>query len=305
MIKENVVVGIRQGIALNKAETENDEFMSAVSVYEEANRLRDAAQYEKAYQLYEQARLDLRGRLDIFVLYDMALARDFAGEAETATKLFEQCISAFEKFQEENPGDSRIPAWDIFLAGVREQLLLRSGADRDKQHYFSHVRATPWARQSFPLRIFIDGSAQAGFDGELIGFINKAVDSWMEHIVEAGCLYVLDAADADIAIGRAVNVSALSQAFGGQTSFEYDDDSETTVSHARIDIFSTAHSIDSCKDQAALLRFYSLILHEFGHALGLDGHSPYGDDLMYWKSARVELSPRDIVTVKMLYDKVR
>jgi len=45
-------------------------------------------------------------------------------------------------------------------------------------------------------------------------------------------------------------------------------------------------------------------LHEFGHALGLKGHSPYPTDVMYFSSnefERTALSERDINTMQMLY----
>lgn len=50
---------------------------------------------------------------------------------------------------------------------------------------------------------------------------------------------------------------------------------------------------------------HATALHEFGHALGIYGHSPYFEDIMFFSSRDSEdmrvLSPRDIQTLHMLY----
>ncbi len=48
---------------------------------------------------------------------------------------------------------------------------------------------------------------------------------------------------------------------------------------------------------------YSTITHEFGHVLGIHGHSPHETDLMYWQTSTKQagLSPRDVATLKRLY----
>jgi predicted Zn-dependent protease len=50
-----------------------------------------------------------------------------------------------------------------------------------------------------------------------------------------------------------------------------------------------------------LTKLKSLAMHEAGHALGLDGHSPFATDLMYWKSPLLKLSARDKKTLQLAY----
>jgi tetratricopeptide (TPR) repeat protein len=45
----------------------------------------------------------------------------------------------------------------------------------------------------------------------------------------------------------------------------------------------------------------TVLCHEFGHAIGLWGHSKNKEDIMYYTSDKVEPSGRDIETLKMLY----
>jgi tetratricopeptide (TPR) repeat protein len=46
-----------------------------------------------------------------------------------------------------------------------------------------------------------------------------------------------------------------------------------------------------------------IAVHEFGHAIGIRGHSPYPDDIMFFSKTRhgSTLSKRDINTIRMLY----
>jgi hypothetical protein len=45
----------------------------------------------------------------------------------------------------------------------------------------------------------------------------------------------------------------------------------------------------------------SLASHEFGHALGINGHSPERADMMYFASGAITLTPRDVNTLKTAY----
>lgn len=58
-------------------------------------------------------------------------------------------------------------------------------------------------------------------------------------------------------------------------------------------------------DAVPLQQLYETVLHEMGHALGLAGHSPYADDIMYFRGSSASSadgpSPRDRATLRALY----
>jgi tetratricopeptide (TPR) repeat protein len=64
-----------------------------------------------------------------------------------------------------------------------------------------------------------------------------------------------------------------------------------------ITLTTDGKSIDNKKVKATAL-------HEIGHALGMNGHSPYPGDLMFYsaQSGVYKLSPRDIRTIQLIYN---
>lgn len=73
--------------------------------------------------------------------------------------------------------------------------------------------------------------------------------------------------------------------------------------------FGVAHILVTARyagrEQVPLQQLYETMLHEMGHALGLAGHSPYEDDIMYYRgtSKTDGLSERDRATLRALYAK--
>ena len=71
----------------------------------------------------------------------------------------------------------------------------------------------------------------------------------------------------------------------------------------RVDIeLLTVNQYEQGPIGARLMR--NICLHEVGHALGLQGHSPYKEDIMYPQlTVQDGISPRDLNTLKALYAK--
>jgi hypothetical protein len=131
-----------------------------------------------------------------------------------------------------------------------------------------------------------------------------AFTQWMPEESDGKLHYKLvsDPDDANIVVSRVNSFDDLPSGAGGQTTYDYNQEGQPSsgVKKVSIRMFCPSHNSQDLT-QRTKDKLYSLCLHEIGHALGLDGHSPNGLDIMYWKSASLELSARDRATIAKLY----
>lgn len=282
---------------------EHERFMKGVGLYEEANKKRDEQKFDFAFELYESAQGLLGGKLDVPLFYDMALAADFKGDFDLTCSYFEKCKESLESIKNQNPFDTRIPNLQPLIDGLFQQIEVRKLADNQATNYAQLVRKRKWTADKFPLRVWIQpqqNNIQTGFDSALSDLIFNTFKQW-----ENRCpwLRIFKANAGDEAISHIVVKKAgeqnLQEGSGGQTNFIPPDNDE--ISRSEIWLYSPSTKLSALNaDQKRI--FTSLVLHEAGHALGIDGHSPYGDDLMYFKSPLLALSPRDVETMKTIYE---
>lgn len=272
--------------------------LTGVKLYEKGNELRDLGEYEEAFQHYRQA-LDCLADLvmRMLVFYDWALAHDFCGSVERSTHYFQRSLHTFQEFAAQNPDDERIPALSGLMYGVVEILRVRSLVGQDATHYLDGVRCLRWPSQYWPLKVFIQNDS-AGFDAALCDLIWSAFLPWMEASPQVKLKRVSSwGSSVDIHVIRALP-GMIPPSAGGQTTFEETPDLEINRVKMRLFVASRYEAQLTEKQKDSL---FSLVLHEAGHALGLDGHSPFGDDILYFKSPRMVLSERDKATISRLY----
>lgn len=268
-------------------------FMQGVALYEQANRLRDLGEYDITDQLYIKATILLQQKLDVTLFYDMGLHYDFAGQLSKSNSCFQNCLNAFAILSKNDAQNEVLGNLRPLVSSVEELLKSRQDVSPDSSDYLNYLHQTKWPKSS--LRVFINESYESGFAIEVKSQIQHAIEQWIEPLKWQYRL-TGDKDDADIVIERASPPPHL-QTAGGQTTYKYLDNNDSIISQAKIQIFSGQYHYQD----SAPPRFYSLILHELGHAFGLDGHSPFGPDLMYWKSKSIALTSRDLATLKQLY----
>lgn len=267
-----------------------EKFMNGVGLYEEANRRRDNLEFDSAFNLYEQAQELLYGRVDIPLFYDMALAADLSGDFRKASEYFDKTCLSLEQMKAENPHDERIKNLQPLVDSLAHQISLRSMVENDATDYANQVEHKVWPHHKFPLTIWIADqvSHQDGFDQSNSDLIYDSFEKWAQR---CQWFQIARANKADESIAKIVVKQAgpgdLQSGSGGQTNFSFNDAGELNRVDIRVYIPSP--------------NLQSLILHEAGHALGIDGHSPYSDDLMWWKSPLINISNRDVETMKVIY----
>ncbi len=280
---------------------EHERFMKGVGLYEEANKKRDEQKFEFAFELYESAQGLLGDKLDVPLFYDMALAADFKGDFKQACFYFEKSKESLDKIKSQNPHDTRIPNLQPLLDGLSQQIEVRKLADNQATNYAQHVRQRKWPADRFPLRVWIQPlqNNNQGFDQAMNDLIYNTFKQW-ENRCPWLRIFKANASDesvSQITVKRA-GPENLQDGSGGQTNFDPRDSDE--ISRCDIWLYCPSNKLNELDANQKRI-FTSLVLHEAGHALGIDGHSPYGDDLMYFKSPLLALSMRDVETMKKIY----
>lgn len=280
-----------------------DDFTQAIETYERAMTTRDSLEFAEAMNLFEQAseimsKLRLNPALEVAFAYDMALACDLAGQHERAESLFRKSADIYDRFAESNPEDPSVEGFAGLIWGVKDFLSIRNAASAGDDNYLSSILARRWGEDKMPLKVFIDHGIDTGFDTTLRSIILEGFRAWTEH--ESGLKWV-ETANGDQASIVVSRVDGLGSA-GGHTGFEERSDQNGNTHLQLANIRIALHSPDSRVYKEPELRaLKSLAIHEAGHALGLDGHSPHATDIMYWKSPLLKPSGRDVETLRLVY----
>jgi tetratricopeptide (TPR) repeat protein len=205
-----------------------------------------------------------------------------------------------------------------------------------KQHFGKrddYLKAIDRHRWQKPeVKVFVSEDGDKGFDAPTANKLYSLFEIWAK--VTNGrlkCIRVPDYEAADITVERAGDNSIVANGSGGRTTFEYQFEApqafadghasngdgrvgeeqdrpgkrqgrepRTVVAKAHINVICRTPSASELSPIGAE-KLFSLTLHEAGHALGLDGHSPNGKDVMYWKSAATALTEHDIASLSHLY----
>jgi tetratricopeptide (TPR) repeat protein len=281
-----------------------NDFNHVVEVYDRAIKARDGLQFANAVSLFQQAaavlgQLQTNLPFQVAFAYDMAVAYDLAGQASQAKQLFEKAVQLYDQFRATEPDHDAVEGFSGLIWGINDYLELVRNANLQANNYLDSITPRRWQTEQLPLKIFIDHTAATGFDTTMRSIIADAFHKWVQNQTFLKSVETNDQQQAQIIVTRIAD--GLGSA-GGHTAFEDATglNGQTQLRLVTIRISMHSHESTAYSD-SELQAFKSLTLHEAGHALGLDGHSPHATDLMYWKSPLLKLSDPDIETMRMLY----
>lgn len=184
------------------------------------------------------------------------------------------------------------------------QTLMKANAQLVDKHYLEFAthdgEVMHWNPQAMPIKVYInDGYSAGNWDPSSNAIVRQAWNTWTTQT--QGMVTFKEVAskkEADIVVQW---THALSHDKLGVSPFMY-----FNGKLLQADVLLATHkpSSDIPMSRAEVL---AVCVHEFGHALGIQGHSPDPNDVMYWASRegeapRTKLSSRDVTTLKLLYN---
>ena len=280
-----------------------NDFQRGDSIYRQATQLREEREFEKAVESYREALqiLDpiVEAPLKVCIFYDMALAFDLNGKRDSAIESFNTAVDLFYEFEKQSSDEEAVSNMRGLVFQIEEHLKMLLEVAEDAEDYLSCIKARPWSRDDMPIGVYVDESDATGFDSKLADLVWKAFTLWLYPGVKIGLSRKSFIKQASIVVRK---VDDRIGPAAGQTLFNDREDSDGRLWLTDVSISMFVPEKEFSKlSESQMEKFFSLACHEAGHALGIDGHSPYGGDLMYFKSPLVNPSVRDLKTLSLIY----
>ncbi len=219
-----------------------------------------------------------------------------------------EAVAAYGEFVQRFPNQKLVTKVQGIKSQLDKELQEQAQAEQrgsqstgDYFTYASHVGASRWPSNKKSIKVYIaSGTSTTGFKPEYAGFLTDSFKQWETACPTVKFEFAKSPSDSDIECAWTDDATKISSSLeGGETSLQ---NGGTNINHATITILTKGASADSPLSPNQLR---VVCLHQIGHALGLAGHSPKPQDVMYCSlppaSVKTPLSPRDTATIQKLY----
>jgi len=238
----------------------------------------------------------------------------YLGMAYTHLNRFDEAHDAFEHVIQMTPPSSELAGMarnnlnfvtkqQITLAsssGKANQVLTASLSRSSKDNYLTYIlyhgKVVHFATESMPLKVFItDGRGVTGWNAGMKQAVVYAMRAWQSATKgRVNFTQVYNESSADIVVHWRRN---FSDGILGVSPLQTVGDTIVQSDVNLATYYPDSNAAIPPEDLKAIA------VHELGHAIGLRGHSPSPDDIMFFSKTRQSntLSQRDINTIGMLY----
>ena len=218
-----------------------------------------------------------------------------------------QAVEYYKKYLAQAPASDSAQQYQLLINVLQEEAE-QNAKKQEKSRaqagdYISAIAGSGLMRWKTPsaLSVYIkDGTGVEGYRPEFEESLRQAFDDWtLNTNGKIAFVFVTDPTQAqmDVTWTSDLHSPALKAEAGlAKTSYGPDGINKAEILLLTVDPFK--------EGPIARNYLYNICLHEIGHALGLQGHSPYPDDIMA-SSLYVQhgLSDRDINTILVLYSR--
>ncbi len=163
---------------------------------------------------------------------------------------------------------------------------------------YDKVAFRAWEPNRLPFKLHVGRTPPEWHEAPLLmGVVREAAQSWTDRVRPGvpAFEWVDDPEGADIVIDWAITAPRQNLLGHALPLFSHE---RRRILDVRIGVV-----IGTPGDPVPIEQLYHVVLHELGHAIGLYGHSPSPNDLMYpyFEKGGVEISERDIATLRQLH----
>jgi hypothetical protein len=181
-------------------------------------------------------------------------------------------------------------------------------AGRAAQDYLPsvcHEGTYTWEANKMPIKVYVsDGRGVPGYRPQFGQFIRHAFDEWTAHSQnKLAWVEVQDPNQADVTVTWTNKITERPEGTEAGKTDAYTRYNRVTgkgiIYGAKMQFLTRLPEREFSDNEVE-----KTCLHEAGHAFGLQGHSPYPDDIMYYaiqQRQHAELTDRDVNTMNKLY----
>ncbi len=256
-------------------------FSAAVTAYSKALSLLPYDAAQKMADLY----------------YARAVANDVTGQYQRATCDWQAARDNYAKCLQGNKAGVNVPFATAYRDELSEILDWRAAQNPNTCDYCESVHCKRFAPGQ-TITVYIDTTMKTGFAQDLRDLIFQAMNLWCTFSGSPVRMQLTSTiAGANIVVHRADGGTQIGIGANGQTAAH---SSRQIINRSVVNLSAATYGSKDMSPRAKE-KLFNLALHETGHALGIDGHSPSGLDVMYFKSPLIKLSDRDMSTLRKIY----